>query len=287
MRIDFHQHVWTESFRDGLEHRAAPPCLRGGQLLLPLGGRFTVDPSAYTPAARLRELDQAGVDAAVVSLAPTTEPTQELIQSWNDDAVRLAAASGGRLIPLAYREARPQFVGAILTTADIIDLDRSAPLLDRLAAQAQFVFVHPGPVSAERRGPWWAPGVLYVAQMQAAYASWVSAGAARWPHLRIVFALLAGGAPFQIERLLKRGLDPQAPFAPNIWLETSSYGERALELSLQTFGAGRLLFGSDAPIDSTADALRVISRFGGALETELLSSNPSSMLAAEAHRWAA
>jgi predicted TIM-barrel fold metal-dependent hydrolase len=287
MRIDFHQHVWTESFRDALEHRAVPPCLRGNQLLLPLGGHFTVDPSTYTAAARLHELDQAGVDAAVVSLAPTTEPTRELIQCWNDDASELAAASGGRLIPLAYRDPRPQFAGAILPAADLIDLDRSAPLLDRLEAQGQLAFVHPGPVRAEPREPWWAPGVVYVAQMQAAYASWVSAGAARWPRLRVVFALLAGGAPFQIERLLRRGLDPRAPFAPNIWLETSSYGERALELSLQTFGAGRLLFGSDAPIDSMADALSVISRFGSALESELLSSNPSTALTAEAHRWAA
>jgi predicted TIM-barrel fold metal-dependent hydrolase len=72
-----------------------------------------------------------------------------------------------------------------------------------------------------------------------------------------------------------------------MWFDTSSYGVRALELSLQTFGAARLVFGSDAPVDSVVDARRVIRSFGDALETELLVSNPLSILGAERHRWAA
>ena len=144
-------------------------------------------------------------------------------------------------------------------------------------AQNQIVFVHPGP-GAPAAGGWWAAGVGYTAQMQAAYAAWVAGGSTRWPDLRVVFALLGGGAPFQIERLVRRGLDSRAPFAPNMWFETSSYGARALELTLQTFGAGRLLFGSDAPTDPVEDALRMIATFGAALEVELLVSNPLAIL---------
>jgi hypothetical protein len=255
--------------------------------VLPHGGRFTVDPDAHTPEARLRELDRAGLDAAVVSLPPTVEPTTELIEPWNDGALELAVASGGRLIPLAYREARRGFVGTVIAAPELVELTSVAPLLDRLESADQLLFVHPGAWDDAGPGPWWAAGVGYASQMQAAYVSWVSSGATRWPRLRVVFALLGGGAPFQVERLIRRGLDPRAPFAPNIWFDTSSYGARALELSLQTFGAGRLVFGSDAPVDDVAEARGVIRTFGDALETQLLVSNPLSILHAERRRWAA
>jgi hypothetical protein len=286
MRIDFHQHVWTDEFRGALERRAQPPYLRGTRLVLPQGGEFEVDPHAYSTERRLAALDRAGLDAAIVSLPPTMEPTPELADPWNESAQQLAAQSNGRLIPLAYGEARPGFLGAIVAATDLLDLDSAAHLLDRLDAQQQIVFVHPGP-AAPSSNAWWAAGVAYTTQMQAAYATWVASGVGRWPELRVVFALLAGGAPFQIERLVRRGLDSRAPFAPNMWFETSSYGERALELTLQTFGASRLVFGSDAPVDAVDDALRALRPFGAALEVELLVSNPSMILNAERRRWAA
>jgi predicted TIM-barrel fold metal-dependent hydrolase len=129
--------------------------------------------------------------------------------------------------------------------------------------------------------------VVYAQQMVHAYASWLANGAQRWPKLRVVFALLGGGAAFQIERFIRRGLDARTPIARNVWFETSSYGTRALELSLQTFGAGRHLFGSDAPIDAVEDALSVVSQLGAALEVELLVSNPLAVLSGERQRWAA
>ena len=286
MHIDFHQHVWPDKFRSALERRAAPPYLRGRRLVLPQGGEFDVDSRAYTPEARLVALERAGLDAAIVSLPPTMEPTAELADQWNESAQQLATQSDGRLMPLAYGEARAGFVGAILAAPELLDLNAVKPLLDRLEAQNQLLFIHPGP-AAPSAGGWWAPGVAYTAQMQAAYATWVASGVGRWPELRVVFALLAGGSPFQIERLVRRGLDPRAPFAPNMWFETSSYGERALELTLQTFGAGRLVFGSDAPVDVVDDALRILRSFGATLEAELLVSNPSTILNAGRRRWAA
>jgi hypothetical protein len=286
MRIDFHQHVWTAEYRSALERRAQPPYLRGRQLVLPQGGQFEVDPYAYSPEERVAALDRAGLDAAIVSLPPTMEPTPELADPWNESAQQLTAQSNGRLIPLAYQEARPGFLGAIVAATDLLDLDAVSPLLDRLESQQQLLFVHPGP-AAPSSSAWWAAGVAYTSQMQAAYATWVASGVGRWPSLRVVFALLAGGAPFQVERLVRRGLDPRAPFAPNMWFETSSYGERALELTLQTFGASRLVFGSDAPVDTVDDALRMLRPFGAALEVELLVSNPSTVLNGERRRWAA
>jgi 6-methylsalicylate decarboxylase len=286
MRIDFHQHVWTDEFRSALARRRRAPYLRGRRLVLPRGGEFDLDADTYAPEQRLAALDRAGLDLAIVSLPPTMEPTPELAELWNERAHELAARSNGRLLPLAYREARPGFLGAIVAAPDLLDLGSLTPLLDKLQAQHQLLFVHPGPALSASNG-WWASGVDYTAQMQAAYAAWLANGSRRWPELRVVFALLAGGAPFQVERLVRRGLDSRAPFAPNMWFETSSYGERALELTLQTFGAARLLFGSDAPVDGVGDALRALRPFGDALETAVLVSNPSIILDSERRRWAA
>jgi hypothetical protein len=277
MSVDFHQHVWTDEFRRALEERTEPPLLRGGRLVLPEGGAFEVLADAYTPEARLDELDAAGIDVAIVSLAPSTEPTLELAEIWNDSAAGLAAESNGRLIPLAYRETAAGFAGAIVAAPQLRDLDALAELLDRLETSSQILFVHPGPAPAGKSS-WWAAGVAYTAQMQEAYAAWIVDGGRRWPALQVVFALLGGGAAFQVERLVRRGLDAQAPFPANLWFETSSYGERALELSFRTFGAGRLLFGSDAPIDSIAIAREALARLGASLENELVEVNPSSLL---------
>lgn len=277
MRIDFHQHVWTDEFLAALRQRSRPPYLRGRRLVLPLGGEFDVDPDAYSPEQRLEELDRAGFDAAIVSLPPTMEPTPDLADAWNEGARQLLGLTSSRLVPLAYREVRPGFCGAALAAAELLDLDSAGPLLDRLQHEQQFLFVHPGPASPSS-DRWWAPGVTYTTQMQTAYAQWVATGATRWPRLRVVFALLAGGAPFQIERLVRRGLDPRAPFAANTWFETSSYGSRALEMTLQTFGASRLVFGSDAPMDQMTTGLDALHPFGPALKEQLVSSNPVALL---------
>lgn len=277
---DFHQHLWPDSFRLLLERRAAPPYLRGRRLVLPRGGEFQVDPRAYAPDARLAELDSAGLQRSVVSLPPTTEPTPELVDAWHEEALRLEAATAGRIVPLAYATADPAFVGAIIPAPRLRESDQ---LLTRLAEQSQLAFVHPA--AAE-------PGVetgavRYAQQMLDAYGYWMTTGTRRWPTLRIVFALLAGGAAFQVERLVRRGVKPQAVQMGNVWFETSSYGERSLELSLQTFGAHRHVFGSDAPIDELVTALAPARAFGAALETALLVDAPLDLLAPTRTRWAA
>ena len=281
---DFHHHLWPDEFRRALERRHEPPHLPGrGLLALPHGGVFDIDPDAYAPEARLAELDRAGIERAIVSLPPTTEPTADLIEAWHAGARRLARDSGGRLVPLAYGSADAAYPGAILPAAG---LDRAAPVLTELERTGGFAFVHPGP-AVPMSPAWRAPGVAYTQQLLDAYAWWLAEGATRWPRLRVVFALLAGGAPFQLERFVRRGLDRRAAFGANVWFETSSYGERALELSLQTFGASRLLFGSDAPVDPVDDALAAVRRFGAALEAELLDTNPMAVLDPGGLRWAA
>ena len=70
----------------------------------------------------------------------------------------------------------------------------------------------------------------------------------RWPDVTVVFAILAGGGPVQLERLASRGVDVRSTLHRNVFFDTASYGRRALELCIETFGVEQLVFGSDAPV---------------------------------------
>ena len=111
------------------------------------------------------------------------------------------------------------------------------------------------PLRPPGRGPratgptaWWTSVVDYTAGMQAAYFAWLGQGRGRWPALRVLFAILAGGAPFQLERLGPRGIDVRSALDPNVFFDVATYGRRALELCIETFGVGQLVYGSDHPV---------------------------------------
>jgi predicted TIM-barrel fold metal-dependent hydrolase len=60
---------------------------------------------------------------------------------------------------------------------------------------------------------------------------------------------------------------------PHVWFDTASYGKRALELTMSTFGVERMLFGSDAPVVDPAGALITVRSFGDAVANALVSEN--------------
>jgi hypothetical protein len=76
----------------------------------------------------------------------------------------------------------------------------------------------------------------------------VTAARRRHPLLRVVFAMLAGGAPLHDERLAARGGPPIALRDPFTFYETSSYGLAAVEAIAGRVGTGQLLYGSDRPV---------------------------------------
>ena len=143
------------------------------------------------------------------------------------------------------------------------------------------LFVHPGPPEAfQADAPsWWAALASYTAQMQAAYLAWIAEGAERYPGVHVVFAILAGGAPIQLERLRSRGVEPRTVLRPTMHLETASYGRRALELCLDAYGAGQLLYGSDAPVIGTRATLNALSELGEGVQRTILRENPTRLFA--------
>jgi 6-methylsalicylate decarboxylase len=237
-RFDVHQHFWPEPLIAALSSRKQAPRLDGTVLELQEGS-FETDLAAHDLDARLELMDRDGIDAAIVSFPPTMgfEETPELAEAYDESILEVAAASGGRLRPLACGKERDGFVGTCISA-------------ERMAREPQaltgsVLFVHPGyapPPPAGMPG-WWNAVVHYAAVMQAAYAAWVASERTDIP---VVFAIFAGGTPFQLERLASRGDRAEVP--PNVYFDTASYGPRALELTIAACGADRIVYGSDAPV---------------------------------------
>ena len=287
--VDLHQHLWPEALVSALSRRTGPPCLRGDVLRLADVPPTTVDLGEHRLETRLRRLDEAETDVAVLSLQPTLgidelpdEDAAALTSAYHDGVLELVAASGGRLRALAFGARHDGFVGVALSAAALTDAllaERDLPLLGELEAAGELLFVHPGPARQPPSAPrWWSEVVSYTAEMQAAYIAWMTRGILAHPGLRVVFALLAGAAPVQLERLASRDVDVRPGGARTVFLDTASYGRGALELALGRLGIGQLVFGSDAPVLDAASALRVVRSFGDAVADVVRRENPSQLL---------
>jgi predicted TIM-barrel fold metal-dependent hydrolase len=282
---DLHHHLWPEPFIKRLSTREQPPFLRGS-VLTTIEGSFPIDLADHDLDRRVAVLDEAGIDVAVVSLQPTLGfealPVQErrpLLTAYNDGIADLVDASGGRLLALAAGEPRPGFAGVCVGASRLIDMARLSQILDRLERTGGFLFVHPDCGSnAPAKPSWWAALVDYTAGMQAAYLAWVDKGAPQWPNLKVVFALLAGGAPFQLERLQSRGVATQRLTSLPVFLEAGSYGRLSLELCLAAYGVDRIVFGSDTPIIDPTSTLSAIKALGKAATHAICDRNAAFLL---------
>jgi hypothetical protein len=277
-RFDVHQHLLPPPVLDVLRARREPPRLIGGSLEL-REGSFPFDERAHDLGERVALLDRDRIDVAVVSLAPTmeTEAHPELRDAYHAGMREVVAAAGGRLRALAAGECAPGFAGACVSAGALLaglgDLPRD------LAGADGVLFVHPGPPERPPAGApaWWASVTDYTAQMQAAYFSWIAGGAARHPGLPVVFAILAGGAPFQLERLGTHGHDVRVAVQPRVYLDTASSGRRALQLCLETLGAEQIVYGSDAPVIDSAPTLRALEGLGETVVAAVCCENPARL----------
>jgi 6-methylsalicylate decarboxylase len=273
-RVDLHQHLWPEQLIAAFSRRTAPPRLDGSRLEL-VDGAYDVDLDVHRLERRLALLDRDEIDVAVISLQSTLgcEGEPELVAAYHDGIQEVVEASDGRLQALACEERRDGFVGACVSAHRV--LDGIGTLEAELSEAGQFLFVHPGIPAHPRTGapPWWPVVVDYATQMEAAFLDWITADAHYVP---VVFALLAGGAPFQLERLASR----EIPFsvADNVYVETSSYGRRALEFCLASLGGEHLVYGSDTPVIDSRPTLRALADLGDAVSQAVCETNPARLL---------
>jgi hypothetical protein len=283
---DLHQHLWPDAFLDALRARAEPPSLVGNTLATQ-EGQFEIDVADHELGRRLALLDRDGIDVAVLSLQTSlglerldAGERDELENAWAEGIREVVDDAGGRLLAFSPGAPREGFTGVSVSSSVLAEFERTAPLFDEAERTGALVFVHPdaGRAFDPSRPPWWDWVTGYPARMQEAYLAWLAFGRQRWTSLRVVFAMLAGGGPFQLERLARRGVDVRSALDPNTYFEVSTHGRRAIELCIETFGVSQLAYGSDTPVVDSGPTLDAVRGFGDAVTHVLQSDTPSRLL---------
>jgi hypothetical protein len=285
--MDIHQHLWPHEFVAALRARRRPPRLDGWTLELFGGDRFATDPGLHDPEARAAEGETPILLAASAALGIDRLPPNEaaeLAEAWLDGVLELGSpflpwATAGTLRPdpAALHAALHRGAVGLEVAADTLaapdGLSRLAPLLRELGEHP--LLVHPGPTIGQEstRPVWWTPTVSYVDQLNAAWWAWADGGRERFPRLPVCFVALAGLGPLHAERQRARGGDPKS-VDPLTFVETSSYGTRAVDAILRVVGIDVICHGSDRPY---AEPARL--ELDPAAERAIHHTNPARLLA--------
>lgn len=286
MKIDVHQHLWTEPLVEALAARRDFPYVRVENELtvLYLAGErpYVIDLLAEAPQSRSALVELDGLDRALLCLSsplgieglPRAHATS-LIDAYHEGALALddpfgvwAAIALDRADPDDVDRALDRgCVGLALPAGALAGVDGVASLraiLARLELRGAPLLVHPGPgLSPDLVRPareialceplWWPALTSYVASMQAAWLAFLAVGRPSHPRLRVIFTMLAGLAPLHAERLSSRGGPAPDEPDPLVFYDTSSYGPRAIRAMEDLVGPGQLLYGSDRPVVEPGD----------------------------------
>jgi hypothetical protein len=294
--IDVHQHLWPEPLLRALSLRHDAPRLvrrrEGWALRLRGEPEALIDLADHEPGRRAALVRADGLDRALVAPSvplgiealPTAE-AEPLLAAYHEGAEALPEELGA-WAAVALADPDPPALEALLdagfagacVSADALagpdGFDRLGPVLELLERRDAPLFVHPGPAPAAdvgRMPAWWSALTGYVASMQAAWHAFAVWGRPAHAGLRVCFAMLAGLAPLQRERLVARG--GSAPNDPDVFLDVSSYGGRAVDAVLREVGVDRLVEGSDRPVIGVTDL-----GLGDAVRTALRERNPARLL---------
>ncbi len=277
MHADLHQHLWTEAFVEALARRSAPPYVRrrAGVVELECAGepRYAIDMAGERPARRAALVTDDRLDVAAIAISSPIgvealpgDESRALVAAWLEGAFALPdqfVVWG----PVSLDDPRSEDVDALLARGCIgISVPAGAlagpqrlyelePVLRRASQLGTPLLVHPGrapgqdPESVATEEPaWWRPLTDYVWQMQAAWYTFMASGRAQFPDLRVVWTMLAGGAPLMHERFTARGGPALELSDPNSFYETSSYGPDAVSMTAALVGESQLVYGSDRPV---------------------------------------
>jgi hypothetical protein len=277
MKTDIHQHIWTEALVQALAERRELPFVRHekGLTVLFLAGErpYVIDRRAESRASREALVGLDGLDRALICLSSplgieclAREQALPLIDAYHEGALALGEPFGvWGAIPLERvaaddvdRALDRGCVGVSLPAgalASVGSLTRLQAALGRLEDRGAPLLIHPGPAtptaSAEvsLQDPlWWVALTRYVADMQAAWFSFLTAGRRSHPELRIIFSMLAGLAPLHRERLEARGGAAAGEADPFTFYDSSSYGPAAIGQLAAAVGSEQILYGSDRPV---------------------------------------
>ena len=287
MRIDCQSHVFPNAYIDILAQNPHPPQVirRGSEAVVTYGDvqTFRLQDEAYNPKRKLKDMDEAGVDMALLStnIPPPCMLSPELglkgAQAINNAIAELVDAHPNRFAGLAClpwqnpNEAITEMVRAkhlgfrgIMLYSHIggkpVDAPRFAPVYAHAEALRMPIVMHPTvPTWGEAIKHHWMIGMmgLQVDNSFALLRLILSGILERHPHLQLVMPHIGGILPYMSGRIdhqtevLGRATEhitqPPSAYLRRIYLDTVSPSIQALHYAYQFSGAHRLLFGTDHP----------------------------------------
>jgi hypothetical protein len=289
--IDIHQHLWPEPLLRALERRDEPPRLlrrRAGWVLRVAGEpEAPFDPGEHDPDRRAALAAGDGFDRVLVAPSvplgiedlPAAE-AEPLLAAYHEGVAALPAPFG------AWAAVGPDpaalglllddgFAGACASAGVLGDragYERLGPALELLERRGRPLLVHPGPAATPPGAPpWWSALTGYVESMHRAWYAFLAWGRRAHPRVRVCFAMLAGLAPLHRARLTARG--GRAGADAGVFLDVSSYGDRAVDAVVREIGVDQLVLGSDRPVVEH----RALS-LGEAVRAAIHERNPQRLL---------
>lgn len=285
MRIDVHAHYWTEDYLDLLAGlgKADADAARG----IGAGGGAELD-------ARLRLMDRAGVDMQVLSACPQLPYGQDQTKATtaarfiNDQYADLIQAHPDRFRAFAALP-MPHLAGSIGELRRALDQLRMAgvamnttvlgralvepdyePIFAELNSRGAVLYLHPAgnsacsPLIGNYHQTWMvgAPVEDTISIMHL-----ITHGIpTRYPNIKIINSHLGGALPMLLQRAddQYRWEAPETPEAPSVaarrmWYDTVGHGHvPALRCAIDSFGADRLLLGTDFPYENGDTFIRAV-----------------------------
>ena len=286
MRIDVHAHYWTEDYLDLLADlgHAGAVAVRG----IGAGGGAEL-------AARLRLMDRAGVQMQVLSACPQLPYGEDgpkaagAARFVNDQYAGLGQRRPDRFrafaaLPMPHLAESLGEMGRALGELGMAGVAMNTTVLGRalvdpgyepvfaeLNRRAAVLYLHPAgnsacsPLTADYHLTWMvgAPVEDTISVMHL-----ITHGIpARYPDITIINSHLGGALPM----LLRRADDqyrweaPDTPEPPSVaarrmWYDTVGHGHvPALRCAIDSFGAGRLLLGTDFPYENGDTFIRAVN----------------------------
>jgi predicted TIM-barrel fold metal-dependent hydrolase len=285
MRIDVHAHYWTEDYLDLLVDlgQADADAARG----IGAGGGAELD-------ARLRLMDRAGVQIQVLSACPQLPYGQDGTKAAtaarfvNDQYAELVQAHPGRFrafaaLPLPHLD---EAIGEIRRAIDQLGMAGIAlnttvlgralvepgyePIFAELNSRGAVLYLHPAgnsacsPLIGNYHLTWMAGAPV---EDTISILHLITHGIpARYPDIKIINSHLGGALPMLLQRAddQYRWEAPDTPEPPSVaarrmWYDTVGHGHvPALRCAIDSFGAGRLLLGTDFPYENEDIFVRAV-----------------------------
>jgi predicted TIM-barrel fold metal-dependent hydrolase len=285
MRIDVHAHYWTEDYLDLLV--ALGKTDTGTQRGMGAGGGEELE-------ARLRLMDRAGVEMQVLSASPQLpygadrDKAVAAARFVNDQYADVVTQHPDRFrafaaLPLPHVDAALEEAGRALDDLRMAGVTMTTSVLGRALIEPEYepvfadldrrgavLFLHPAgnnacsPLIADHHLTWMvgAPVEDTISIMQL-----ITHGIpVRYPTIKIINSHLGGALPMLLQRADNQ-YQWEAPDTPGLpsdiarrmWYDTVGHGHvPALRATIDSFGADRLLLGTDFPYESGDILVRAI-----------------------------